>query len=181
LKNLALPHLIAAGNGVALSFEAFPSDRPLEGGFSIVDLGVTHGSKTLPVYVQEKIFTPEQRQKLLSERINKLWKLRVDAKYAETYDYFDFAFRAFMPKKDFLEKAGNINYYKYEIVKSKVEGNVAEVEQKITFDSKPILLPNGKTVDVKKSTQDVKSTWVWVGDNWYLVYAPAFGRPLLTY
>jgi len=181
LKNLGLPRLVNTGSSLALSMETFPSDRPLAGSFSLIDLGVTQNSKALPVYTKPKIYSEEQKKKLLTERVNELWKLRMAGDYDKTYDFFDFQFRAFMPKKDFVEKSGNINYYNYEIVKTTIVGNVADVEQKVTYDSKPILLPNGKKVEVKKSTQEVKGTWVWVGDNWYLVYAPSFGRPYLYY
>ncbi|MDY0330457.1 MAG: sialidase family protein [Thiomonas sp.] len=180
-KNLGLPKLYNTGNGMALSMDSFPSDRQLEGEFTVVNLDLTANSKALPIYVQVKPYSEEQKQKMLDERVNELWKLRMESKYAKTYGFFDFAYRAFMPKKDFVEKSGNINYYKYEILKTKIDGNVAEVEQKVTYDSKPIMLPNGKTVDVKKTTVGVKTTWVWVGDNWYLVYAPAFGKPILNY
>lgn len=181
MVNLGLPKLLPWADGLALAYESFPKDQPTNGEFILANLNIDAKTKSLPVYAETENYTPEQKKKQLVERVNKLAQLRIEKKYPEQYGFFDYAMRAFMPEKDFIEKSGIINYYKIELVKDSVEGNIAEIEQKMTYDSKPFPLPNGKMASVKKVTVDVKSTWVWVGDNWYLVYAPSFGKPLLSY
>ena len=60
-------------------------------------------------------------------------------------------------------------------------GNEATVKMKIKYEVKPTPLPSGKSITVEPKEVDASNTWVWVGNNWHLVYAPAFGQPNLKY
>jgi hypothetical protein len=181
LSNLGYPRLVPWNHSVALAYEEYPSDNVLGGSFILAPTGIKADSQQLPDFVSAPAFTAEQKEKMLVNRIHELWKYRIAGNYEPTYKFFDFAMRRFMSEKEFLDKSGNINFFSYELVGHKIEGNVADVDQKVTYDSKPIVMPNGKTAQIDKVTAEVKNTWVWVGDNWYLVYAPSFGKPLLTY
>lgn len=181
VSDLGLPRLVPWNHSVALAYEEYPKDNIQDGTFILAPTHIKADNPKLPDFTPTNPVTVAQKEKLLLERINELWNLRIAGKYEGTYSFFDFAMRNFMPEKDFLEKSGNINFYSYELVSHKIEGNVADVDQKVTYDSKPFMMPNGKTTQIAKVTADVKNTWVWIGDNWYLVYAPSFGKPLLNY
>lgn len=181
LEDLGLPHLQAWDGRLAMAYEQYPDDNINDGVFKLTALGIGPETKVLPTYADVPVVDAAQKEKLLNERVRRLWTLREAGDYKATYGMFDFAMRNFFPEKDFLEKSGNINYFSFKIKKISIEGNIASVDQEVTYDSKPFMMPNGTKESVKRATVDVKTTWAWIGDNWYIVYAPAFGKPLLTY
>lgn len=181
VADLGWPKLIPWGDSVALAYESYPKDILKDGMFKVAPTNIVAATKELPNYASTSEVSAEQKKKMLLARVDDLWKYRKEGKYEPTYSFFDYAMRNFMAKKEFVEKSGNLNYYNYELTSTKIEGNVAQVEQKITYDTKPFMMPNGKMEQIKKTTAEVKNTWVWIGDNWYLVYAPSFGKPILQY
>lgn len=181
VADLGWAKLIPWGDSVAISYESYPKDILKDGLFKVAPTSISAATKKIPNFVTTAEVTAEQKKKMLLARVDELWKYRKEGKYEPTYSFFDYAMRNFMAKKEFVEKSGNLNYYNYELTSTKIEGNVAQVDQKITYDTKPFMMPNGKMEQIKKSTAEVKNTWVWIGDNWYLVYAPSFGKPILQY
>jgi hypothetical protein len=47
---------------------------------------------------------------------------------------------------------------------------------------KPVMIPGTpKPVSVPPVEVDTPNTWVWVGDDWYLMFQPSYDPPVLKY
>lgn len=126
--------------------------------------------------------TAEEKAARLTQRINALWSYRVAGKYDPAYDMFDFAYKAATPKKMYLDNSGVILYLGYSIDEVKISGNEANVNMKIRYEVKPMVLPaTGKPISVPPVDVDSPTRWVWVDNDWYLVYTPSFDPPMLNY
>ena len=110
-----------------------------------------------------------------------LWENRVAGNYQPAYDMFDFAYKAATPKKNYLDNVGIILYQGFSVDDIAITGNEASVKMKIKYEIKSTMMPNGKMIKVEPVEVDAANTWVWVGNDWYLVYSPSFGQPNLKY
>lgn len=169
------------GDGLALAYEEYPNDVPQQGRFVLRELPLDVKAQRFGDFGHPPAVSEAQRRARLEERVRALWQARVAAQWEPTYDFFDFAYRAGMPKKNYLENMGVITYHGFNVEGYEIEGNEARVKMKIKYEMKPTLLPSGRTVKVDPVEVEATNTWVWVGDDWYLLYAPAVGEPFLKY
>lgn len=123
----------------------------------------------------------EQLQDRLRARVDSLWKLRKDGFYEQAYEYFDYAYRSLNTKRSYVEHAGNIRYISTTIKSLAMNGNEAKVTMKVKYEVGSGTFSNGKPIKVEPVEVEVNNDWVYIKDEWYLVYAPAFGKPLLQY
>lgn len=180
--SLGWPSLIPWEGDVALGFEMYPTDTAREGRFMVQRVKVGSEAKALPALVNVPVMTEEQRRVRLEQRIKALWDARVKGDHATAYDFFDFAYKKSTPKKFYLENTGVITYLAYTPDKMTIKGNEADVNVKIRYEVKPVIIPStGKPISVTPVDVDSPGTWVWVGDDWYFVYSPAFDPPVLRY
>ncbi len=123
-----------------------------------------------------------ERKARLEQRIKALWESRVAGNYEPSYDMFDFAYKATTPKKYYLDSVGVITYLSFSVNDISIAGNEASVKMKVKYEIKPTLEPStGKKITIPPVDADVPNTWVWVGNDWYLVYAPSIEPPMLKY
>jgi hypothetical protein len=94
---------------------------------------------------------------------------------------FDFAYRAVVTEKNYISNVGVMTYLSYEKPDIVVNGNEATVTTKINYEVQPNTLPNGRVIKLPPTDAETVSTWVWVDDNWYLVFKPTPGEPTLKY
>lgn len=176
------PQLIRWGDQMAIGYEAYPTDRLVDGKLVIqkITLGnATTGISGLPDPSQP---TDVERRLKLEQRVKTLWEKRIQGDYNTAFDMFDFAYKAATPKKYYLENVGVITYLTYAIDEMSINGNEATVKTKLRYEVKPTVLPmTGKPITLQPIDVDVPNTWVWVANDWYLMYAPSFGPPTLTY
>lgn len=182
-ESLGWPQLVAWGESAAIAYERYPSDKIMEGALTVQALALgDNSSKLTAAYAREKGPDLVQRQKRLEERVQGMWKARIAADYETAYRYFDFAYQAATPLKAYLDNSGVITYLSYEQVKLNMAGNEASVDMKVRYEVKPIVLPQtGRPISVAPFEADVPTKWVWVGNDWYFVYAPQFDQPMLRY
>ena len=76
---------------------------------------------------------------------------------------------------------GVITYLGFSIEGLSVNGNEASAKMKIRYEVKPTPMLNGRLIKVAPVDVEATNTWVWVGNDWYLVYSPSFGQPNLKY
>ncbi len=180
--SMGWPKLIPWGHDVALAHEEYPADKVREGRFLVKAVSIGKEPKSFTTAVATKDYTEKQRKEKLEARIKALWAARIKGDHATAYDFFDFAYQASTPKKAYVDNSGVITYLTAAIDKMTINGNEAEVMSKIRYEVKPFILPTtGKPISVAPVDNDSPSTWVWVGDDWYLVYSPAFDVPILRY
>ncbi len=177
------PQLLPWGNKVAIAYEIYPADKATEGKFIVrqLDLGGTN-AKAFNALPQPEPITESERKARLQQRIQELWTARVAGNYDKAYDYFDFAYRAAVPKQHYTVNAGVINYLGFNVDNMDLTGNEASVNMKVKYEIKPMIVPfTGKPLEVKPMDVDLPTKWVWVGTDWFLVYAPAFDQQALKY
>ena len=122
------------------------------------------------------------KKKRLEQRTKALWEARVAGNYEASYQMFDFAYKASTPLKFYVDNVGAITYLSFSIGEYTVEGNEAQVKSKLKYEVKQTMLPAmGKPIKVDPIEVDITNTWVWVGNDWYLVYSPSYDKPILKY
>jgi hypothetical protein len=175
------PQLMRWGDGVALRYEVYPSDKVLEGRFLLQKIELDAARKRILGLYETPAMNESKRKSRLQERVNQLWTSRLNRDYDTGYDFFDFAYKAAYPKKDYLMTAGGINYHTFSVLGVTMQGNEANVKMKFKYDVPKTMLPSGRTVEVKPVEVDAENAWVWVGDDWYLIFKPSYEAAVLNY
>lgn len=175
------PQIMPWGDQIAVGYETYVNDQEKKGKFVLRLIPLNESAKKLPEFGVWPAFSDAERKAKLDERVKMLWDNRVAGNYQPTYEVFDFAYKKATPEKDYLNGVGNITYQSYSVGDVSITGNEAIVKMKIKFEVKPTVLPSGRSVTIASNEVDATNTWVWVGNNWHLVYSPSFGQPNLSY
>jgi len=179
---LGWPQLLATRDGVAVAYEVYPTDRALEGRFVVQSVPLDDQSKALAAQTRPVGLTVSQRRARLEQRVKTLWEARIQGDYAAAYEYFDFAYKAVTPKKHYVDNSGVITYHTATVDTLDIKGNEAAVNMKVRYEMKPVMIPGTpKPVSVPPVEVDTPNTWVWVGDDWYLMFQPSYDPPVLKY
>nr|WP_315488464.1 sialidase family protein [uncultured Rhodoferax sp.] len=189
-KPLLVPGEVAAGwpklipwqDDVAIAYETYPTDVATNGKFHVRQLPATPDGNTLLGIAETVELSESTRRARLDARVKLLWENRVASTYEPIYDLFDFAYKAATPKKNYLDNVGVITYLAYKVDTVTVEGNIATVNMKLKYEVKPTTNPfTGKQITVPAVDVETPTKWVWVANDWYLVYTPSFEPPVLRY
>jgi len=177
------PQLLAWGDQAAIAYETYPTDVVKDGKFVLRLLPVgkdgAQGLSGLPGVTQ---ISEAERKARLEQRVKSLWESRVADNYEPTYEMFDFAFKASTPKKLYLDNVGVITYLSFSVEDVSITGNEANVKMKLKYEVKPTFLPStGKKVSLAPVDVEVTNPWVWVENDWYMVFAPSYEPPQLKY
>ena len=176
------PQLLSNGDAAALAYELYPTDRVAEGRFIVQNIALPSAEQLQSAAAAVPRVSDTQRRARLEQRIKSLWAARIEADYATAYDYFDFAFKAVTPKAHYLNSVGVITYINASLDTVIISGNEAKVNMKLRYEVKPTVIPGApKPIEVPPVDVDSPNTWVWVKDDWYLVYHPTFDPPMLKY
>lgn len=177
------PQLLSNGEAAALAYEIYPTDRVGEGKFVVQDLEVPSAEKVKAASMVFAQPTEAQRRARLEQRVKSLWASRIAGDYATAYEYFDFAYKAATPRAHYINSVGVITYLNASLDTATIEGNEAKVNMKLRYEVKPTVIPGApKPIEVPAVDVDSPNTWVWVKDDWYLVYHPTFEpQPILKY
>jgi hypothetical protein len=176
------PQLVQIKDRTAIAYELYPTERVAEGSFHARVLPVDQGVAAMANMSTFPKISEVERTARLTQRVNALWAYRIAGNYDAAYDMFDFAYRAATPKKIYTANAGVITYLTYNVDEISITGNEANVKSKIKYEVKPTILPTtGKPISVPPVEVESPNRWVWVGDEWYLVYTPTFDPPMLNY
>lgn len=179
---LGWPQLIAFADQVAIGYEVYPTDKPTAGHFIVKQLSVGDATNSLPGLEESAVASDTERRAKLERRVKELWDARIAGDYDKAYDSFDFVYKAMMPKKLYLDQAGVITYLQSAVDKIEIKGNEAFVNMKLKYEMKPIMTPfSQKPISVSPVEVESPNTWVWVGNDWFFVYAPSFDPQPLKY
>ncbi len=175
------PRLMPWQDSAAIAYEIYPTDVLSEGRMVLRELP-SNNQGNLVGMPQSVSVTEEYRHARLKQRIETLWNARIAADYPTAYDIFDFAYKAATPKAHYLANVGVITYLSHSTIDTTISGNVATANMKLQYEVKPTFIPGvPKPISVPKVDVETPTTWVWVGDDWYLVFSPSYDRPVLQY
>ena len=176
------PQLIRWKDQAAIAYEEYPTDRPLDGQFVIRLLPAGNSITGMDGMASQMNISEADRKTKLEQRVKKLWEARIAADHDTSYEMFDFAYKASTPKRSYTDYMGVITYLSYDIDEISIAGNEAAVKMKIKYEVKPTMIPTApKPISIPPTESESPSTWVWVGNDWYLVYAPAYESAVLKY
>lgn len=127
-----------------------------------------------------KTLSAEEKRDILADRVKGFWQTRIDQKFAETFKYYDPAYRASISQEDFIKYQGNLKFNRFDVQDLDIKGNVAKARVATNFEVMETIIMGQKFS--KPPMDDVQTTeWVWIYDNWYLVHRSAFGNQELQY
>ena len=176
------PQLVLWRDQVALGYEQYPTDRIMEGKYVLRLLPVGESAQRLPGLPMPLQISEADRRAKLEQRVKTLWDNRIAAKYEPTYDMFDFAYKASTPKKAYLDNVGVITYLSASVNELTINGNEADVKMKLRYEVQPTILPStGKKITLPAADVESPTKWVWVGNDWFLMFTPSFEPPQLKY
>lgn len=175
------PQLMSWGEQVAVGYEIYPAGNVMAGQFVLKQIATSKEGNELPVIVAPVALNQAARKSRLEQRVKEFWAHRIAANYQPTYEVFDFAFKAVTPEKTYLGNVGVLKYEGFEVKDIVINGNEASIKGRIKYSLPPTVAFNGKTVQQGSTEDEVAHKWVWVGNDWYMVYAPALGRTHLEY
>lgn len=176
------PQLLPWRDQVAVGYEVYPADRIMDGKYVLRLLPAGEGARGLPGLPMPRQISEADRKAKLEQRIKTLWDNRVAGNYEPTYDMFDFAYKASTPKKSYVNSVGVITYLSYSTGEVAIKGNEADVAMKLRYEVQPTMMPStGKMITLPAVDVESSNKWVWVGNDWYLVFSPSFEPPQLKY
>ncbi len=175
------PRLIPWRDQAAIAYEVYPKEVTADGSLLLKQIALAKDAKALPDFGNRSQISEAERKEKLEQRIRTLWEKRIAGDYDAAYNIFDFAYRAATPKKNYLENVGVITYQTFSLDGVDIAGNEASAKMKIKYEVKPTMLPSGKSITVTPVEVEAVNKWVWVGNDWYLVYSPSYGQPNLKY
>jgi BNR repeat-like domain len=174
-----VPEVDVQDGRVVVFFQRFPEAQRDKLDYLAQELTYEPGKGLAGVPQHSEVSVADKEQKL-KERVEALWKLRIEKKFDDTYGFFDPAYRAKVKKESFPMIQGNIVYKGYEIEKMEIKGNVANVVVKTNIEV-PETQIMGQKVKLPPRDTKVPTDWVWIHDNWYIVYQGPLRKPLLQY
>ena len=176
------PKLIGWKDTAAIAYEIYPTDRIREGKFNVRELTYDEKVKNFAGFARVSPLNDNDRKSRLEQRVQQLWDARVAADYDKAYDIFDFAYRAAYPKKFYVSSVGVITYLTYKTEDLSIVGNEANVKMKIKYEVTPTTLPTTGTKLTSPPVEiETPTMWVWVGNDWYMVYKPSYDPAMLEY
>ncbi len=178
--NSAAPFLYAKDESLFLFFQRYRDDRKKELDYLYRKYDIKNGEWFKKIE-QYPAVPDGEREKTLRERADTFWRLRVEGRYADVYNYYDPYYRATMDKEKFVSTQGNIIYQKAKLVDTEIKGNFATVKVEMTFEA-PEKIIMGKKFSMPKTNSTISEDWIWLYANWYKLYKkPVGGQSLLDY
>ena len=176
------PQMLPWGNQAAIGYEVYAGDRTATGKYVLRLLPAGESARGLPGLPTVQPLTEADRKAKLEQRIKALWDYRIAGNYEAAYDIFDFAYKSGTPKKAYSSTVGVITYLAATVKDLAVNGNEADVNMKLRYEVQPTIVPStGKSITLPAMDVDAPNKWVWVGNDWFLVYTPSFEPAQLKY
>lgn len=127
---------------------------------------------------------PEPQMERLEQRVKDYWGARMAGAHERTFPIYDPYYRDRSTPADHLSARSRfkvlIHGFEIEGVTPVAFGRV-EVKVRFEHEVKEVPLPDGKTAEVPRGWVDTTQQWVWIGDDWYLVYVDLMNKPVMTF
>lgn len=129
---------------------------------------------------KSKVIAPKEKEEKLYKRVNEFWQDRVSGRFAQTYEFYDPGFRSVYDKNTFDETQGHVKYFSAKLKGCTINENIANCVTEIEAKLLPFQYM-GRTLESQRKKSEAPQTWVWIRDNWYLVFKNPMGGSLLMY
>jgi hypothetical protein len=128
--------------------------------------------------IQVPMPSPEVLQSRLIERANKLWALREERKWVDTWDYMDPVYRERFDKDEWLKQQGKISFSKTVVDETsvKITGNVGILDANVDVSVVQQVAKEGLLESAPPKQQKVGMRWGWFYDDWYFMPQVIFGE-----
>lgn len=168
------PSLIADGDAVHLVVMKLLGDRANVRSMQIADLGpeaqriAELTEPGLPPGTEDEVLGR------LRERAEAFWRLRTEQDFAAAYDFLDPAYRAMVSREVYVRGQGQIRFLDFEIAAVQATGRFGGSLTKMTA-AIPRTVLSGEEFELEPREDWVPQEWVWVDDDWHLVFGRASG------
>lgn len=123
-----------------------------------------------------KLDQPDQQ--LLEKRVQEYWNMRVKGDWKAAYEFLDPFIRAQLRVEAYIGSQGVFKYYDAKFHKAEFDGNKANVETEVTYELPKTRMGRGE-IFVPKKTEPLPEQWIWVDNNWYVVYKDLYNQDWL--
>jgi hypothetical protein len=121
---------------------------------------------------KENALSPEKKEALLRERVKAYWEGMIKNDLRIPYDTHDPFYRARIPFEYYASHRGPMVYHSYSIEDTDIQGNIAAVKIKITYEiPKIIILGKETSMPLKEITAE--DTYLFLDGTWYRKYVDA--------
>lgn len=162
------PTLVNDKDVITLGYQAHINNNSKQLVYVTKQMQVDASGKLIGLPKQTQ-YSESQRAELLKSRIMALWAFRAEANFPPTYSFFDPAFRSAIPQDLFNKSQAQIAYKDVKWIGADIKGNVANAKVSLKLKVMPMEI-NGKKIDLQEQNTEVKADWLWIKDNWYLLY-----------
>lgn len=128
--------------------------------------------------IQVAVPDADKLKERLIERANKLWALREERKWEETWDYMDPVYRERFDKDEWLKQQGKISFSKTVVDETsiKITGNVGILDANVDVSVVQQVAKEGLLESAPPKQQKVGMRWGWFYDDWYFMPQVIFGE-----
>ena len=110
---------------------------------------------------------PKEEEAVVRAREEGFWKSLMEGDYAKTFEFQDPFFRARTNLQVYLSTMGKIKYSSAHVDSVRIDGLRAEVTTTIRASVPAFKVPStGETISQPERKAAVKSTWLWLDDQW---------------
>lgn len=107
-----------------------------------------------------------ERERLLRERVMKMWAAQVEGDRNAMYDLYDPFFRARLDRDPYKEQKLHAKYYNPEITSIDIKGNIAEVGVKVEYELSGIVMMGRPVKEPRKETI-TNEIWLFMDGTWF--------------
>ncbi|MBK1716375.1 hypothetical protein [Thiocystis violacea] len=111
----------------------------------------------------------------LETRVSAFWNALVKADHASAYKLFDPYFRRRMRQEDYVGQSGRVQHHAFAIESVRVEGHVAQVAVRFTYEIPVLNLPRGGRYSRPPTSTQVDETWIFIDGDWHKEYRNEVG------
>ena len=174
------PRVAAQGALVRVFYQRFVDDGRTKTDYTLAALKIDAKTGALELAPGAPAVSAEQKKNRLRERVDGFWRLRTEENFDATYGYFDPAYRSTTSHKSFSSFQGNLRFQSYQIDKLEILGNIAKVSVKTKFEVLPTEVM-GRQFSQPPTDAFMTNEWVWMHDEWFMVYQSPLGNRALEY
>lgn len=174
------PRLAVRDGRATVFYQRFVDDGRTRTDYTLAALNYDAKAGALALAPSVPAVSVEQKKNRLRERVDAFWRLRTEDKFANTYGSFDPAFRSTTSQKAFSSFQGNLLFHSYQIDKLEILGNIARVSVKTNFEV-PVTEILGQKFSQPPTDALMTNEWVWMHNDWYMVYQTPLGNRSLEY
>lgn len=159
------PVLIGEKNSFTLSYQAVADLLTHKRTMYVREVKPLSDAEFGPFPISKK-YTNQEMKNMLEKREKEFWTYRIESKPAEVWNFYDPAYKAFVPQEPFIRLQKDFKYFNYKVLDVAIKGNIAKVSLETTFEI-PGTMVFGREIKQAKRTAKIEETWLWIGDDWY--------------